>query len=233
MAQLERLETVSNNLAHANEPGFKRDEVTFEEVRAKLTDGADPTLPRNRDRRFVESVGTRYRMEVGPLSQTENPLDVALRGPGFLRVSTPEGERLTRDGRMVVDRQGTLRTIRGHLVLDEGGGEITLPYGKVPAISRQGDVTADGVRVARLGVGIVRDPAQLSKLEGGLFASRTPVESLEHDQVDVLQGFVEESNVNAVEAVTQLVEVQRTFEALQQVVSAYRRMDEQATRLLK
>lgn len=233
MAQLRRLEAASNNLAHATEPGYKRDDVTFEDVRAQLRPEADPTLARNRDKQFAKDSGTNFRIEAGPITQTENPLDVALHGDGFLRVRTPDGERLTRDGRLALDAEGTLRTIRGHLVLDEGGGEITLPHGAIPSIDRAGQITAAGVRVGALGVARVTDPAGLSKQPDGMFVAQGRFEDASRDEVDVLQGFIEESNVSAVQAITELVEVQRTFEALHQVMNAYRQMDEQATRLMR
>lgn len=233
MAQLRRLEAASNNLAHATEPGYKRDEVTFEDVRAQLRPEANPTLPRNRDKHFVQDRGTNFRTEAGPMTQTENPLDVALHGDGYLRVRTPDGDRLTRDGRLAIDRDGTLRTIRGHVVLDEGGGEINLPAGAIPAIDRSGQITANGIRVGSLAVAQVTDRAALSKLSDGMFIAPNGTEDAPRESVDVLQGFVEESNVSAVEAMTELVEVQRTFEALHQVMSAYRQMDEQATRLMR
>lgn len=232
IAELRRLETTANNLAHANEPGYKRDEVTFEEVRSQLRPEADPNLPRNRDKRFTQDLGTNFRMEAGPISQTENPLDIALHGDGFLRVMTPDGERLTRDGRLAIDREGVLRTIHGHTVLDEGGGEIVLPPAVTPAISRTGEIQANGLRVGALGVARVRDASGLTKLPNGMFVPNGDMEAAGRDDVDVLQGFLEDSNVSAVEAVTRMVEVQRNFEALHQVMNAYRTMDEQATRLM-
>lgn len=232
IAELRRLETTSNNLAHTSEPGYKRDDVTFEEVRSQLRPEADPTLPRNRDKRFTQDLGTNVRIEAGPISQTQNPLDVAFNGDGFLRVMTPDGERLTRDGRLAIDREGVLRTIHGHTVMDEGGGEIVLPPAVTPTISRNGEVLADGVRVGALGVAQVRDAAQLTKLPNGMFVPNGNMEYATRDDVDVLQGFIEDSNVSAVQAVTRMVEVQRNFEALHQVMNTYRTMDEQATRLM-
>ena len=233
VAQLRRMETVSNNLANVNTPGFRRDEVTFAEVQAKLLDGADPNLPRNRDKRFVDPVGTHTRQEPGSLTQTDNPLDVALNGDGFIRVQTAMGERLTRNGRMLVDRSGTLRTLNGHAVLDDGGGEITLPPGTIPSISRLGEVSAEGVRVGRIGIAKAAPDAGMRKEGDGLFMPLGRVEEVDRESVDVLQGFVEESNVNPVKVMAELVEVQRTFEALHQVISAYRNLDDRATRLLR
>lgn len=226
VARLKELEILSNNLAHANTTGFKADTVRFEEVLAgKKTQS-----------RFVEAREARTRHSQGPLRKTDNPLDVALTGKGFLVVDTPQGGRLTRAGRFVIGADNVLRTASGHSVRGITGEAITIPplsqrEGKGPIVidevgqlSSGGQVLGQLLRVSTEGAGV--------KKEGyDLFRCDKPVEDLEPaTEGTVIQGQLEESNVNAVKLMTEIVEVQRHFEALQQVVKTYRTIDGQATR---
>ena len=107
MAQLRHLETLSNNLANVRTAGFKGDRLTFEQVTAQ-DNGEALDLP---DKTFVDVRERATDLGEGPLTRTDNPLDVALSGNAFLRVETERGVRLTRAGRMLLGRDGTLRTL--------------------------------------------------------------------------------------------------------------------------
>jgi len=232
VAQLRHLETLSNNLANARTAGFKGDKVDFETVRAKSVrdggeNGADPA---GLDKHFVDVRERRTDLTAGPLTRTDNPLDVAVSGNGFLTVQTERGTRLTRDGRLLLGRDGSLRTHSGHAVLDAGGRPVHLPPDRVPTIDEQGNIRAGSATIGRLGVVGVDLREGLEKDGEGLFVPPTDEAALVPGTT-VLQGHLEESNVRPVQAMLELVEVQRTFAALRQVITTSGELDRLAAKL--
>lgn len=234
MSRLQQLEVLANNLAHVNTPGFKRDAVTFQQV---LADNGRPDLqldPQLQDKGYAQTVGTHTRLDAGELVRTDNTLDVAVRGDGWLNIETPRGTRLTRNGRLMRGSDGLLKTQLGYPVLDQAGQRIALPPDRPPVIAEDGGIRAGTLELGRLAVTRVDVQAtQLKKDPDGFFVP--PDEGVAPptggQPPAVLQGYLEDSNVSPVSAMTQLIEVQRHFQALHQVISAYQRMDEAANRL--
>ena len=225
VARIQEMEILAQNLANAKVAGFKRDQVTFEEVMSS-TRGDRPT---DQDKSFVQTSEPRTRLDEGNLRSTDNPLDVAITGDAFLRVETSRGERLTRNGRLMVGADGVLRTITGLKVLDDNGGEIMLPPNKVPNISPTGSIRAGKETVGKLGLAGVDLNSTLKKDEAGLLIP--PDESREPENATVIQGFLEGGNVSPVEMMVQLIGVQRNFETLHQVIRTYKEMDSSAVNL--
>jgi flagellar basal body rod protein FlgG len=155
--------------------------------------------------------------EQGALQETENPLDFAIQqGNGFFRVDTPDGERYTRDGRFLRDADNNLVTIEGFKVLDDAGQPIELPDGEV-SLASDGTISVNGDEVAKLGIGVFENPRdELQHTEGNLFTG--PADSTSEDAPRVVQGYLESSNANPSQLMTQLVEVARSYEAAQKLV---------------
>jgi flagellar basal body rod protein FlgG len=148
----------------------------------------------------------------GPIQPTDNPLDVALAGNGFLVVDGPRGERLTRRGNLAVDPEGFLTTSDGWRVQGDSGdlhvGDGTLVIGSDGTV-RSGDLTVGKLRVVT-----VADPSHLVREGGTTFAAGTqsPVD-VAPGAVDVRQGVLEGANVSPVENLVALVDTMRGFEA--------------------
>lgn len=228
VARLQQMEVLAQNLAHANSPGFRRDQVTFESVAADRR--GDHAVDRDKD--FVQSRRPTTRLDEGTLSRTDNPLDVAISGHGFLRVQSARGERLTRDGRLMVGRDGALRTMGGLPVLDDGGRRIHLPTDAVPEIDEQGRIRAGDLDLGRLGVRRVDLEGTLEKDPAGLLLPPTDATPPSADLgYSVLQGHLEDANLQPVEVMLELIETQRGFEALHQVIRTYSEMDQRAGQL--
>jgi flagellar basal body rod protein FlgG len=154
--------------------------------------------------------------EEGALQSTENPLDFAIQGNGFFTVKTPDGNRYTRDGRFLRDADNTLVTVEGFQVLDDAGQAIQLPDGEV-GVADDGTITVNGENVAKLGIGVFDNPqTELQHTEGNLFTG--PAASTSEDVPRVVQGYLEASNANPSQMMTQLVEVARSYEAAQKLV---------------
>ncbi len=226
IAQLRQLDVVANNLANAATPGFQPDAVTFAAV-------LGARAGRAASKQYVEVSSVAMRRDHGPLEHTGNPLDVAIRGDGYLRVLTPRGPRLTRDGRLVVGADQTLQTVAGYPVLDTQGKPLFVPSGRNVDIAPDGMLRAGGVEVGRIGLwtappgqALVHDGEGLLRLGSG--AAPVPARGAQ-----LAQGFVEHSAADPVRTIVQLVEVQRNFDATQQAMQAYRQMDRRATSLAR
>jgi flagellar basal-body rod protein FlgF len=137
IARDQEVETISNNLANANTNGFKKDGVDFKQYlskQEKMEDIAED-IPRSpirdkdiyhldgRDQAFVIVNGTHTNFKTGGIKVTDNPLDLALNGPGFFEVSTPQGIRYTKSGAFKLSPDGRLVTNDGNPVLASGDGD--------------------------------------------------------------------------------------------------------------
>lgn len=226
VSRLAQMEVLAQNLAHARTPGFKRSAVSFHEV----MDQERGDRPVDADKGFVQADEPSARLEEGPLVQTNNPMDIALSGPAFLRVETSAGERLSRNGRLMMGPDGALRTQTGLPVLDAQGSRIHLPIDRVPEVDPDGTIRSGELRIGQLGLARVDLAGTLDRDSAGLFIPPSEPSSAP-GEVTVMQGFVEESNTPTVQMMTELIEVQRHYETLHQVISTYREMDQTAAAL--
>jgi flagellar basal-body rod protein FlgF len=214
---LERqLDVVANNVANVNTNGFKADKQLFEEY---LTSGAHEDNFSGRDRRvsYVQDRGTYRDSSPGSMERTGNPLDVAIKGSGFLAVQTRNGERYTRDGALQINNAGQLVTSAGDQVLGTSG-PITFqqtdhdvniaPDGTVTVV--EGLNTLDSVR-AKLRVVSFADLQQAQKQGNNLYAATGGAIPQQDTTSTIQQGYVEKSNVNAVSEMSHMVEVMRTY----------------------
>jgi flagellar basal-body rod protein FlgF len=203
-----RLATIANNVANAGTVGYRSEELKFDTVMSMVS--KTPTAYSNAGESFISG-------RSGGLNKTGNPLDVAIRGKGWLAIQTPGGIAYTRDGRMQLLESGELQTLNGYPVLDAGGAPILLdPAAGTPKIAHDGMITQNGRNFGALGLFTV-DPANgYSRYENSSIipvAAATPVVSFTSD--GLVQGFLEESNVNPVTEMTDLIMVTRAFDGLQ------------------
>jgi flagellar basal body rod protein FlgG len=211
LASLYRHEVYANNLANIETVGFKPDTVaTRLRDPVRIEDGL-ALLPSNA---MLERLGAgvllspnRVAMVPGALEMTGDALNVAVRGEGFLVVSTGDGPaeqrlRLTRDGRLAVNADGRLaHAASGALVLDEADRPITL--GPRPfTIGKDGVVTQNGEAVARLQLAAVADPGSLEKAGSNLFRlSRAGAGARRPATGEVLQGHLERSAADPIRSI--------------------------------
>lgn len=207
LALARRLETIASNVANAGTPGYKAEAVTFATVVSR-------TQPFQTS--FVFDGGPHVDMAGGGFKQTGNPLDVAVRGKGFLAISTPQGTAYTRDGRMQILPTGDLVTLEGHPVLDVGGGPLTAnPNGGALDISNDGTLRQNGRALGALGLFDLDLSKGYGRYENASFIPAAPATAIDDfTENGVVQGFTEESNVNPVLEMTRLIAVQRAFEAM-------------------
>ena len=197
----EQLNIVTNNIANVNTPGFKR--VLMEEF--------SQHIPKNRGDSYNLLIFPRFKqtdvvLEQGALKKTGNPLDVALKGRGFFAVKTKAGEVYTRNGHFFIGPDGKLVDANGNPVLDISGGEIVLSGESKVTITEDG-VVYDGDR--KVGVLKVVDFSSVKPLGNSYYRGiGRPMAT----DAAVLQGYLEDSNVNPVKEMVKLIEAQRRFE---------------------
>ncbi|MDF1721314.1 MAG: flagellar basal-body rod protein FlgF [Minwuia sp.] len=206
-----QMDIVANNIANMNTVGFRAEQVMFREFLVDTKEGDKIS--------YVQDFGVAMDVADGPLQSTSNPLDVAISGPGYLTVQTADGEKYTRNGHLRLDDQGRLVTQDGNPVLDVEGKEIEFADPTVRLdISRDGTITAADGETFRLQVVGFDNQQDLDKAEGGLY--ETDQAPFEIEDPQVLQGMLESSNVNAITEMTRMITVQRSYEAMQQMVKS-------------
>jgi flagellar basal-body rod protein FlgG len=243
IAQSQRLDTIANNIANVNTPAFKRDQQVFREY---LTANEKPPsviqVPRipasvesfydmqGGDKSFVDSNGTYTDYSQGGMKNTGNPLDVGIDGRGFFEVASPNGVRMTRHGSFKIDGNGQLVTKDGYPVLKQGeagsdpASRVIKVQGTLPiAISDAGDIYEGENLLGRLSLVDVKGKDQLQKVGGSLYEFKSNVKP-EAENVasrSLKQGFLEQSNVNIIQEMTDMIATTRTFESTQKAISAY------------
>lgn len=201
---LREMQTLANNIANASTTGFRAENVMFSEYVTSLG-------PNDASLSMANATVRNTLLQQGGLTQTGGTFDLAIEGEGFFLVATPEGERLTRAGAFSPNENGDLVTMDGHPVLDAGGAPVFVPpgVGRI-GISADGTVSAGGQPIGQIGLFLPVDPTQLVREGGVMFNAQGGFEPVADGRV--LQGFVEESNVNPILEISRLIEVQRAYE---------------------
>ncbi|MCX6064880.1 MAG: flagellar hook-basal body protein [Chloroflexi bacterium] len=218
-----RQQVLSHNIANMETPGFKQILTTAEDfMQNQAAYSSGQTSTGSVDYLGQLGLGSQIGSEFidfteGAFQNTGNTLDFALQGKGmFFHVKTPDGDRYTRDGRFLRDADNSLVTVDGFKVLDSTGQPIKLADGAV-SVASDGTLSLNGKTAAKLGIGVFDKPeTDLQHTEGNLFTG--PTASTGKDVPRVVQGFLEASNANPSQLMTQLVEVARSYEAAQKMV---------------
>ncbi|HQF90917.1 MAG TPA: flagellar hook-basal body protein [Synergistaceae bacterium] len=244
LVQERMLDVTGNNLANVNSTGFRgRTPVNkaFPTLLMEKIDGQPgetfPPKPEWLRRRdpiqdavFANVLSeTAMSIQAGAVRVTDNPLDVALEGPGFFVVADGAGNTFyTRAGHFVRDNEGRLATHEGQLVQGQGG-TITLGEGWTAHIDDGGQVVVDGEVVDRLQVVTFDNPTYLRQAGRSLLQETAGSGAPQEEANPTLaRGALEMSNVNVVSEMVRMVEANRAYEAAAKAVSV---QDESASRL--
>ncbi|MBA3910415.1 MAG: flagellar basal-body rod protein FlgF [Rhodobacter sp.] len=207
---MREMAVVANNLANASTTGFRREGVVFSEFVVALDN--DPSLS------MAYASGRNVDLGQAAISQTGGTFDFAIQGEGFFLIETPQGDRLTRAGSFTPSAEGEIVTSDGYRLLDAGGAPVFIPPdAKAVALARDGTLSANGQPIALIGLWQPADRLGLQRQSGTMF-SATDLEPVA-DGV-VLQGMLEESNVEPVSEIARMIEVQRAYELGQKFLDA-------------
>jgi len=217
IAQQRAMDVSAVNVANADTLGFKDERVQFSDWLSRQT-GTD-TAPGLRTLAYTQDRATWRETQEGALQVTNNPLDVALNGPGYFTVQTAQGPRLTRAGRFSLLGNGTVADAEGNALLDPNGRPVQISAADTDiTITGDGAVSSENGPIARIGVVNVASDADLKAEGGHLFsttAATTPVANPK-----VVQGAVEGSNVQPVLELTRMMNELREFQFASQFIQA-------------
>ncbi len=223
LANLYRHGLLAHNIANVDTPGFKQVLTSLDEFKETAMIYPPGPTAGFANLRWIGNFGLGVQNSAditdflqGGLRHTGHTFDFAIQGAGFFRIQTPDGERYTRDGRFYRDVDGNLVTVDGYQVLDEGGQPINLPEGEL-SVSPEGVILVNGQIIATLGLAAFEDPsAELTRDGSNYFAAEGGPTS---DAVgSIAQGYLEMSNANPAQLMTQMIAVARAYEAAQKMV---------------
>ena len=205
------MDIISNNVANMSTPGFRGQNLVFEEYIADPRYGDDPLS-------FVYDESQYQLTDQGPVKATENPLDIYLAGPGFMSVKGPGDETVyTRAGDLQIAPDGTLITASGFPVIDGGGGSINVPQSSTEiSIDDNGVVSDQNGTLGNIGVVEFENIQDLEPIGNNLY--RTDVQAAVAQNTTVKQGMLEGSNIKPVVEMTRMIETLRNFQAVHQLM---------------
>jgi flagellar basal-body rod protein FlgG len=222
MLQLVRQDATANNLANCNTVGYKKDIVVSTAFPGMLISRmGEQDAAAGRPYETVGPLNTGASMEgvftnhtQGNVQKTDNVLDAAIMGEGYFVMDTEQGERFSRDGQMEINEQNILVNKEGLPYLDQNNETIVLE--SEPAIGKDGSIYVNNELIAKLKIVEFADTGVLRKEGSNLI--NAPQDYTVMEQPQIRQGFVENSNVNAVSEMVTLISVVRAYESMQKVI---------------
>ena len=201
---MREMQVVANNIANLSTNGFRREGVVFAEHVVRMDRGDSLSM--------AHATGREIDLSQGGLTQTGGAFDLAIQGEGFFLIQTQDGQRLTRAGSYTPNENGELVNMDGNRLLDAGGAPVFVPPGAGPVgMGSDGTLSAGGQPIGRIGLWQPVDPKDLQHRAGTMFAADGGIEPA--DGASVMQGYLEDSNVNPVSEIARMITVQRAYEA--------------------
>jgi flagellar basal-body rod protein FlgG len=235
LAQEQRTQVFAHNIANVNTKGFKQEEPLFQALlphrglagppdsQIRLVSGMPQPFFGVADRVFVGPHGNHTQFESGRLRTTGNPFDLAIDGPGFFEVRTPDGLRYTRNGVFHLDEKRRLVTQAGLPVMGTNG-ELKLPPGDA-VIDARGAISVSGQPVGTVKIIEFPESRMPRKVAESLFAGEG---GRVQKNPTIMSAAVEESNVNPLSEMVKLIQGMRTYESAQKMIQTIDRMAELA-----
>tara|TARA_Y100000589_G_scaffold157679_1_gene150207 strand:+ start:637 stop:1428 length:792 start_codon:yes stop_codon:yes gene_type:complete len=237
----------AHNLANLNTPGFRQDVITdFSSIYMNRENGLEPRIVTARE------VG-KFSVEQGALDSTQNPMDVAINNNGYFVIQPKNGGNpaLSRRGDFQVNENGELLDGAGNQVLDAGLQPIIIPAFRDINISSQGEILIDAlgaepgelpVNIGEIGTLVPEEGAKLKKTLDGHIRYETIVneEGIEeiipiepNQQAKLMSGFLEKSNVNAIEEMVNTIDQMRKFEMHVKMIQMTEELDAAGTSMMR
>jgi flagellar basal-body rod protein FlgF len=217
VAQQRAMDVIANNVANANTNGFKAERVLFSDWLSRqngaLATRGESSIAYTQDR------ATWREQQSGTLTHTGNPFDLAITGDGYFTVGTPAGPRLTRDGRFGLMPSGAVADSAGNALLDTNGRPIVLSSTDTRiTIAADGTVSSENGQLGRIGMVRATDPMRLTAEGNTRFRADTPTAAIASP--NLIQGAIEDSNVQPVMEVTRMMNCLRQFQFVSQLIQA-------------
>jgi flagellar basal-body rod protein FlgG len=228
-AQQTRMDFLSNDISNLNTTGYRSQRVAFKD----LVYSAEQGVPIGAGSTTMSLGPT---LDQGSIEQTDNPLSLALSGPGFFQVKQADGTpALTRDGTFALDANGNLVTSTGEK-LDP---PVQVPKGAQPAdisISASGDITVAGKSIGRITVVDVPSSSGLQPVGDNLFVANaasgkpTPTST---STTQIQQGALETSNVDLAQTMADMIDAQRGYELASKAIQTQDQLLDDANNIVR
>ena len=204
-----QMDAVANNLANLSTPAFKSQSILFKEYLAPTPDGGTVSY-------VQEDKAVRDTSE-GPMTATRNPLDLAIHGDGYFVVSTRIGPRFTRMGDFQLDAKGQIVTSDGNPLLNDKSRPIVVPpkSGEI-AVARDGTIQAGKTKLGKVQLASFEDQQAMQEVSSGVYYTDAAPKPSEDGEI--VQGMIEESNVKGVVELTRMMELVRSYQAVQKML---------------
>jgi flagellar basal-body rod protein FlgF len=214
ITQYKKIDVLGNNISNINTDGYKRDDLSLksfdEEITTRMTDNVP--VGSLSDGVVVNVVSTDYTQ--GSMEQTFRDTDLGISGDGFFAVEASPGGggvKYTRDGNFSVDPGGFLALSSGERLLDKSGQPVKTGGDNFTAAS-DGTLTLGGVTLGNISLYGPTGPNGIAKRTDGFFYITAPAVS----KGKIMQGYIEGSNVNAVDEMSGMMQASRSFQSCQQ-----------------
>lgn len=209
-----QLDVVANNMANANTPAYKNEQMMFREY---LMDTRSSDRATGGKLSYVQDMGLLRDTREGPLTKTDNPLDLALHDEGYFQIETEAGMRYTRNGHFRLDEGGMLVNSQGFAAMDNRDNPIIFaPNETNITIAPDGTVSTENGQVATLKVVRFANQQDMRNAGDSLFETTEDPEIVQRPQI--VQGMMEESNVQPVLEITKMTELLRQYQAAQNMI---------------
>ena len=218
-----RMESVARNVANINTAGYRGESINFSEVLANS--GSESVS-------FVSMGNTHISRAKGAISQTGNPLDLAIDGDAWFSFQRGTEVAYTRDGRLQMDSSGRLTTVNGEPVLSSSGSTIQIdPQGGRIVVQADGEIAQNGQTIDSIGLYEINEEDTLKRYGGSAVVPEGVAFPLQDtSKARVMQGYVEGSNVNPMTEMTKLIMISRAFESAEKVMETAEDAQRQAVR---
>jgi flagellar basal-body rod protein FlgF len=242
LKQARKMEMIAQNLANVNNTGYKKDGLVFKEMMPPFYPDLENEAAKNilltpeKSNKNVSYVGITDSFtdfSTGAMKNTGGTLDLALNGEGFFKVQTPNGPRYTRNGNFRLNTAKQLVNQNGNQVLDINDGPIV--------IDAPGKISVDGEGSISVGNGLANTTITnikivdfekkqfIEKIGDGLYQHTGKQENeINSLNTKTRQGFLENSNVTAVEEMTEMIGTLRIFESYQKIIQSIDSMNDQS-----
>ncbi len=215
-----QLSMVGNNLANMNTDGYKKVDPLFSTYMARTPTQESPF---GEKLSYVQDFGIVRDFQNGSFEATGNSLDMAIHGDGFFVIDDEKlGQVYTRSGHFTLDANGMLVNSQGQPVMStEDEPMFIAPNEKEITLAKDGTISTENGEVGQIKLVRFRDNQMMREYHSGLFGTdleKNP--EINEVYATVEQGYIESSNVNAVQEITNMINVQRSYEAVQQIIEA-------------
>lgn len=226
VARMQKLDNISEHLASARTPGYKKGTVTFAARLGEATSGLASNATN-----FTGLTSHQIDFSPGYIEHSGNPLDVAINGEGFFQIQRPDGElAYTRKGSFQLNGDGLLIDSNGYAVTGPNGEDIILDRPDFDILG-DGSVWIEDEQVAQIGLFLFEDTRLLQRAGKDLFVAVDDAVPEIHPQPQMIQNSLEGSNVNLMEEMARMTANLRAFEANQKALKTYSDMNAKATEL--